>query len=421
MDILAVLLIQNRVRLLTKGDMHMSLTKKSEMTAKVEQKSPIKVMIADDDLPTRMLLRAAINQWGYEVVEASDGEQAWKILQQKQPPMLLVVDWLMPKIDGIELSARIKQELTFHPYVILLTQLTGTSNIIKALEAGADEFLTKPFNMTELRSRLAVGAKIISYKNTMAQQTKQLEQFEVNIETMTGERTIELVQHTEFIMMLESLVRISQDLSNAVHKLLPDVYQMRRDDRNKNTSQIQKIQEMIGNLNYVVENIKTLHSDSSMHASKPQAREINEIIKRAVTICQNVLNNVDIEYSLAEDLPPVSVDGEMLQAFIGLILNDIEALKKQADGILTIKTNYIKEIHFVQVIVQCSTKNTDDAKFKPVFKFLGGTFTDPANKELKLSVGMSQDIIQKNNGTLHIESNADGSLRFTVDLPVPHI
>lgn len=396
----------------------MMQTKKGEEHREFEQVSPIKVLIADDDLPTRMLLCAAISQWGYEVIEASDGQQAWEILQQKQPPMLLVLDWLMPKLDGVELSARIKQELDFHPYIILLTQLTGTSNIIKALEAGADEFLTKPFNMNELRSRLAVGAKIINYKNKLDEQSEELKKCEQNVETMTGERTLELVQHTEFIMMLESLVRISQDLSETINMLLPDIYQMRRDDRSRHTEHLQKIQEMIANLNYVVENIKTLHSDSNTHQTKSQARQINDIINRAVIVCQNVLSNVDIQYSLADDLPPVSVDSDMLQAFIGLILNNIEILKKQKDGILTVKTRYIKEIRFVQVIIECATKLTDESKFKPVFKFLGGTFTAPGNKELKLSVAMSQDIIQKNNGTLHIETNTDSSLRFTVDLPV---
>ena len=63
-----------------------------------------RILVADDDPPTRMLLRAAIAQWGYEVVEASDGEEAWNILQQPDVPQLLIVDWLMPKLDGIDLN-----------------------------------------------------------------------------------------------------------------------------------------------------------------------------------------------------------------------------------------------------------------------------------------------------------------------------
>ncbi len=124
----------------------------------------LKVLIADDDPPTRVLLRAAISQWGYDIVEAKDGEEAWEILQHPDAPRLLIVDWLMPRLDGIDLCKRIKQEMSHRPYIILLTQVTGTENIVKGLEAGADEFLSKPFNMAELRSRLSVGARIIHYE-----------------------------------------------------------------------------------------------------------------------------------------------------------------------------------------------------------------------------------------------------------------
>lgn len=139
----------------------------------------LKVLIADDDAPTRMLLRVAISQWGYQVVEAVDGEEAWKILQASDPPSLLIIDWLMPKLDGVALCERIKNQLTHYPYTILLTQLTGTTNIIKGLEAGANEFLPKPFNMAELRSRLSVGARIVRYENELAKHNQEMKNFDV--------------------------------------------------------------------------------------------------------------------------------------------------------------------------------------------------------------------------------------------------
>jgi DNA-binding response OmpR family regulator len=146
-----------------------------------EQLSPkpksIRVLIADDDPPTRMLLRAAISQWGYDPIEVGDGEKAWEILQQPDPPRLLILDWLMPQLDGIVLCERIKTTLPYHPYIILLTQVVGTANIVKGLEAGADEFLSKPFNMAELRSRLSVGARIIGYENKLAAQNAELQKY----------------------------------------------------------------------------------------------------------------------------------------------------------------------------------------------------------------------------------------------------
>jgi DNA-binding response OmpR family regulator len=139
---------------------------------------PLKILVADDDTPTRMLLRAAIAQWGYEVVEAADGEQAWQLLQAPDAPWLLIVDWLMPHLDGVGLCQRIKRELKTSPYIILLTQLSGTTNVIKGLEAGADEFLSKPFNMAELRSRLSIGARIVHYERTLKQKQTQIAGFQ---------------------------------------------------------------------------------------------------------------------------------------------------------------------------------------------------------------------------------------------------
>lgn len=111
-----------------------------ELKEKKVKDEPIKVLIADDDTPTRILLRAAVSQWGYEVIEAGDGEEAWNILQNPNIPQLMIVDWLMPKLDGIDLCRRVKKEIEHFPYIILLTQLSGTTNIVKGLEAGADEF-----------------------------------------------------------------------------------------------------------------------------------------------------------------------------------------------------------------------------------------------------------------------------------------
>ena len=183
------------------------------MSEKREEKQQVavtvKVLIADDDPPTRMLLRAAIGQWGYEIVEAIDGEDAWEILQRPNAPRLLILDWLMPRLDGVELCARIKKELPYQPYIILLTQVGGTSNIIKGLEAGADEFLSKPFNMAELRSRLSVGARIIRNSLTIADQAQQLRSYLTQIEELAQERADELSHNTELLIMLTMLLGYS--------------------------------------------------------------------------------------------------------------------------------------------------------------------------------------------------------------------
>jgi len=185
-----------------------------------------KVLIADDDPPTRILLRAAVSQWGYEVVEAKDGEEAWNVLQLPDSPKLLILDWLMPKLDGIALCSRIKESFQHKPFIILLTQVTGTTNIIKGLDAGADEFLSKPFNMAELHSRLSVGARIIQYGQSLAERNLYLEklaaqlqefsqQFNVFIKTTTindnAQKAQELELENNLANILKTLNEVKQN------------------------------------------------------------------------------------------------------------------------------------------------------------------------------------------------------------------
>lgn len=138
----------------------------------------IKILVADDDPPSRMLLNASLSQWGYKVVEANDGEEAWQVMQQFDPPRLLILDWLMPKLDGINLCTKIRKELpeSSSYYIILLSQITGNSNIKLAIDGGANEFLSKPFDYQELRARVYSAARLIQYGLKLAEENKKLNQ-----------------------------------------------------------------------------------------------------------------------------------------------------------------------------------------------------------------------------------------------------
>jgi DNA-binding response OmpR family regulator len=174
----------------------------------------LKVLIADDDAPTRILLRTAISQWGYDIIEAKDGEEAWAILQEDDAPRLLILDWLMPKIDGLELCVRCKaQVINHHPYIILLTQISGLENIIKGIEAGADEFLSKPFNMAELRSRLSTGARVVKFGNEILRKTSELNSYKQKVDFLLSEISKETEKNTnknDAAKLQESLDKIKE-------------------------------------------------------------------------------------------------------------------------------------------------------------------------------------------------------------------
>jgi DNA-binding response OmpR family regulator len=122
----------------------------------------VRILIADDDRMSTLMLSRSLEQWGFEAIVANDGAAAWDHIAGDQPPALAILDWMMPGIDGIELCRRIRTTPPRSPvYVILLTARTSREDLIAGLEAGADDYLTKPFDPDELRARIHVGRRTI--------------------------------------------------------------------------------------------------------------------------------------------------------------------------------------------------------------------------------------------------------------------
>ncbi len=141
----------------------------------VPQDETTRVLIAEDDAMYRRILESWLEQWGFQTIFAKDGEQAWEILQQEPPPQLLIVDWVMPKVDGIELCRRIRQKQQgCYRYVLLVTSKEEKRNVVQGLEAGADDYLTKPFDRNELHARIKVGKRILSLQRDLIQAREEL-------------------------------------------------------------------------------------------------------------------------------------------------------------------------------------------------------------------------------------------------------
>lgn len=122
----------------------------------------MKVLIAEDDPVSRRLLEAFLAKWGYDVVVTSDGKEAWDVLQRPEAPSLVISDWMMPNVDGLELCRKIREmERSSYTYFIILTAKERKEDVVKGLEAGADDFLIKPFHQEELKYRVQIGERII--------------------------------------------------------------------------------------------------------------------------------------------------------------------------------------------------------------------------------------------------------------------
>lgn len=139
----------------------------------------MKILIAEDDPISRRVLEINLKEWGYDVQVASDGGEAWEIISEPGSPNLVISDWMMPRMDGLTLCRKIRKlEKSGYIYFIILTAKGGKEDVIEGLEAGADDFLTKPFNREELKCRTRIGERIVK----LEQKIQEL----ANTDALTG-------------------------------------------------------------------------------------------------------------------------------------------------------------------------------------------------------------------------------------------
>lgn len=171
----------------------------------------MRVLMAEDDISSREVLQLNLEAWGYEPVVCKNGAEAWEAFQRPDAPQLAVLDWMMPEMSGVEVCTRVrglsKGQGRF-AYIILLTAKSQREDLLKGLESGADDYVTKPFDRQELRARIRVGARVVGLQN----QLREAEQLRVLAET-AGAAAHEINQPLTVLMgKLELLLeRMSQE------------------------------------------------------------------------------------------------------------------------------------------------------------------------------------------------------------------
>ncbi|HSS21598.1 MAG TPA: response regulator transcription factor [Pyrinomonadaceae bacterium] len=145
------------------------------------------ILIAEDDPVSRRVLEATLQKWDYKVTVVHNGADAWEVMQGQEPASLAILDIMMPGMDGLEVCRRVRTiETSTPPYLILLTAMSSKSDVVKGIEAGANDYLSKPFHRDELRVRVNVGVQMLELQKSLANRVSQLEEALSQVKQLQG-------------------------------------------------------------------------------------------------------------------------------------------------------------------------------------------------------------------------------------------
>ena len=147
----------------------------------------MRVLIAEDDAISRRLLEANLKRIGCDVLACENGDQAWEMLRSEDGPQLAVLDWMMPVMDGAEVCRRVReQESQRYVYLILLTARGRKQDRAEGFDAGADDYLTKPFDIQELRAKITVGQRILDLQAALTSKVVELQDALCQVKQLQG-------------------------------------------------------------------------------------------------------------------------------------------------------------------------------------------------------------------------------------------
>jgi sigma-B regulation protein RsbU (phosphoserine phosphatase) len=190
----------------------------------------MRILIADDDRISKAVLERALQGWGHEVVVTCDGLAAWQALEQEHAPKLAVLDWMMPELSGPDVCRRVRALSREEPtYLILLTAKYQKEDVIEGLESGANDFVVKPFDWKELRSRIGVGERMVAIQHELAEKICELKLALSQVQQLQGLLPIccyckKIRDDGNYWQRVETYLASKADVQFS-HGICPDCYQ----------------------------------------------------------------------------------------------------------------------------------------------------------------------------------------------------
>jgi len=420
----------------------------------------MKILIAEDDYVSRLLVKKAIGKIGHDVIEAENGRLAWQLFLEQQPDMI-ISDWMMPEMDGITLCQNIRSsEKKTYSYVMLLTAKDKMTDLVEVFEAGADDYIVKPFKPDELRSRIKTGERIIRLEGRHHQLQEELVLQNKKLDTALTE----LKATQGHILQSEKMASIGQLAAGVAHEINNpigfigsnlDALKDYMGDVDALISHYQSLCKLLtgasgGNLSAEIKNkikaiteyeeqieIDYLKKDipELLHDCKEGTQRVGKIVadlknfahpgndkQMLVNINKGLESTLNVVYNELKykatvirefgDIPMVEGFPQKLnQVFMNILVNAAQAIAEK--GEIRIETK--KEGHNVLVVISdtgCGIREEYISKiFDPFFT------TKEVGKGTGLGMNIAYNIIEEHKGKISVQSTVGKGTTFTVSLP----
>jgi two-component system NtrC family sensor kinase len=372
----------------------------------------MKILIAEDDVVSRKVLRGHLEKWGYEVIETTNGDDAWAAYQADKFPMA-VLDWMMPGIDGLELVRRIRQSRRpIYTYVILLSAKWLKEDIVEGIESGADDYVTKPFDREELRVRVLAGQRILELQTALLRAEKGNSVGQVAL-GLSRELYEPIGQIRENLVLLRSDMLTLGEQIAAQHEFDPasPTAGERLLQSSSITALFNRSLEMVVRVQDTLRNLRDFaHADEFQMKPiniAPALMEVSDMVRRLAET-----KAVEVQQEISQ-LPAINGNaGKLKKVILHLLVNAIDAVDRR--GTVTLRASH--ENNQVIIQVQDNGRGIAPAHLPHIFEpfYL---LRLPADRGLGLGLAISDAIVREHGGTLEVQSEVGHGTTFTIRIP----
>lgn len=394
----------------------------------------MKILIAEDDRLTRMVVEKSLARWGYETVAVASGEEAWSLLStpSPSPPSLALLDWEMPKVSGVEICQRLRDrgEEPF-VYTILLTRRNEAQDILDAYSFGAHDYLCKPVEPEILRCRIEVGRRLVEMHERLRTFAKEMERLAenrarqlvhadrlVSLGTLSAGVAHEINNPTSCVLGNAGLLR---SLWPAVEEAIQSYLQNGRvssDHRDalallleKGQSVLESIERNAERIGGIVDKLRRFY-----RREDPKVVECSlvEAIHNALEICQSRLRDLHVQLEIAPDTPKIHANPlQIEQVLVNLLINAADAMEGHDEKSLTIRTESLSDR--VRITVADTGPGIPPNQLEAIWDAFFTTKSEGKGTGLGLSI--TKSIIEAHGGEIQARNRPEGGAEFIMTLP----